>query len=911
MPRRKGKTSKKRAPTEALVDAFQEQIKNAIKNYSDVDYLGTSPLMNPALISSYLEAEGAVIDRAARGRALQRVLEKAVARLKPSGDSEYIDENAEQYYQILYTHLHKDRLGISNIAIHFQTQHYISERTYYRKLDEAIDALSRVLEDLLVDLPLLLERPPLVKNFVGRREELAYYQDMLTQEGMVIIEGLGGVGKSSLGAEMTRYIDMPIFWLTLRQGLTDNFDAVLAALARFLEKQGHGRLWRFLQIERQLEDPYPAHVKLNQLLNLLKQDDYMLCFDNVEVLIPARPEHQSILSLFGTLISERIPLILISRQRPALEIRTEYTMLTGLALSDTEQFLNQCNIHLSAELLKTLHYNTGGNPRLLELFVAWVEKHHENQGFDVNTPGVEEFIASMSSVKGVEDHLIHEVYNALTETERAVVQSISIFRRPIDAPSLQRRLEEAKIVPNVLNTLLTRYVIRVDQLGALYLHPVLGDLVRQRLTSNLHRELHTWAGGFYEERGDYLEAAYHYTEATNVKRAILLLVEHLDSIINRGQAQAAIDLLEKVDRHALPSPIQVALGEGIGRLYTLQGRYPEAQRRYEDILPLASEDAPTFAVLHRLIGNIHRGRGEYNKAIEYYRKGVLIFSSSLEAENSRFWERLGNAEAYQGRLDFALIDCQRALYEAHNALGLVYWRRGNYTEALSHYHQAAKVAEGIDDKMGRARILSNIGIIYRDQGKTAEAITNYKRSLAISTKLGAAIGNPIAHLNLGLCYNDIGEYDTAIAEYEHALSEFQNLGDAYGVALAYINLADVHKDQKEYEKAVTYAVKATQICTERGYEGDMPDALRILGEASLGLGNTQDALDYCQQALAQAEKIGSLNLEAYTHWSLARVYGIIGNADATVEHYDRAVAMFEELGCERELTEIQEERQDQ
>jgi hypothetical protein len=129
---------------------------------------------------------------------------------------------------------------------------------------------------------LMEETAPTVSHFIGRQAELAAYRTRLERDHFVIITGMAGMGKTTLGAKLARTVadsSDNIFWFTFDQVEKSTADALYWALASFLDSRGEPNLWTYLQGEIGAQKPLERMAKLNLLMASLASGDHVLCFE--------------------------------------------------------------------------------------------------------------------------------------------------------------------------------------------------------------------------------------------------------------------------------------------------------------------------------------------------------------------------------------------------------------------------------------------------------------------------------------------------------------------------------------------------------------------------------------------------------------------------------------------------------
>ena len=148
------------------------------------------------------------------------------------------------------------------------------------------------------------------------------------------------------------------------------------------------------------------------------------------------------------------------------------------------------------------------------------------------------------------------------------------------------------------------------------------------------------------------------------------------------------------------------------------------------------------------LGLAYDNKGDYDKAIEYYKKALKIILRKLGSEHPNV-----------------------AIY--YNNLGFAYREKGDYDKAIEYFQKALKI--GLR-KLGSehpnvAFYYNNLGKTYNNKGDYDKAIEYLQKALKIGLrKLGSEHPNvAITYNNLGLAYDNKGDNDKAIEYYKKAL----------------------------------------------------------------------------------------------------------------------------------------------
>ena len=333
-------------------------------------------------------------------------------------------------------------------------------------------------------------------------------------------------------------------------------------------------------------------------MSILQQDlaavQPWLCLDNIEIFAATDAAFWSLLE--AALSVPGITMLLMSRQRPALKHLGDYPLLTGLAPDEVKLLVRQHSLTLDAAQVADLTTYTGGNPRLLELSLAYLRSH-------LCRTARQDFTAVLGQLAGlpsVAHYLVTETLDALSEREHAAAQLLTLARRPLDGFALRDPpeawpLENINVTADDFAGLEKRGLIHVD-LGAQWtLTPLLSDYLKQRPPTR-HAAFHNILAQLYTLQGDTLETAYHQAQSGQMDAAVNHLAGDWDALLRRGQAAAMLTVLQvgtpdKTDVQQVWRDLKTAL-------LRLLGQYAAADAVAAEMEPTAASDIARAHALH-------------------------------------------------------------------------------------------------------------------------------------------------------------------------------------------------------------------------------------------------------------------------------------------------------------------------
>ena len=230
------------------------------------------------------------------------------------------------------------------------------------------------------------------------------------------------------------------------------------------------------------------------------------------------------------------------------------------------------------------------------------------------------------------------------------------------------------------------------------------------------------------------------------------------------------------------------------------------------------------------------------------------------------------------------INYRKGLAVSFKYIGIGYYRRGQFVEAVSNYDQSLKAFEKIHDEDGQASILNNIGALFMDQGVDDRALEYLFKSLALSKKINKPLRILTALNNIGGVYfNKPGTHDQALPYFLEALPLSEKVGDEESVGTLTVNLGQYYAEKGNDSLALYYLNKSVKaFVTAYPYnelgklyakKGDFKTALKY-HETAYNIAKKQNVqLDMVQSLLGLADLYSKQNQDklAQSYFSQAEV----------------------------------------
>jgi tetratricopeptide (TPR) repeat protein len=634
------------------------------------------------------------------------------------------------------------------------------ELVRYLERRERLTELFEIGEELRPDIPWkdeVLDLPKLTvphnlpprSEFIGReKEKERIYEALASRYPLVSIDGIGGIGKTSLALEVayecldtSREAVAPdgkttfagFIWVTAKdRDLTLN--DLLNTIARTLDYTG---------IAQQ-----PIEEKRISIERLLREQPYLLLVDNLE-----------------TITDDEIRDFLLNMPEPSKALLTtrEQTMrqvwaisLKGLAKEEAVELIRNSGRRLSLEALTEardevilrLYRATGGAP----LAIKWAVGQIKQRGYSLDS-----VLAALHEARGdIFEDIFVRSWNVLTNSAQQVLMTMPLFttsasRKAIEAASDVTHFAMDEALGALVEMSLIEATDHISEekrrfsihpltrsfvTQQLSLAPQLARAMRRRLTNYFYDFVSTH-GGYWNMSGyakleldlpnivDIAKWAWD-TDLANVGLDIFIRAN--DFFIIRGYWNEAMTLAQQAISVALEREDSFRTAQlkvwPISWIYRHRGNLEAAEANANWALSVFEEREDRHYIAHakRHLGRIAQERHLLDKAESLLREALEYFEESdAQREVLMTIGNLAEIILERGNANGAKALCLERLPEARTfddperlsailfVLGRVSYRSRDYERANMYWTQALNLARFADRADGIASCLVKLG----------------------------------------------------------------------------------------------------------------------------------------------------------------------------------------------------------
>lgn len=614
--------------------------------------------------------------------------------------------------------------------------------------------------------------PPVTINFIGREEEISKLQSNFEKYNTFIIQGVSGIGKSTLIANyMSQVKGFEIFWIDCET--VNNKEILFATIAKFLIQKFDDH-----SFEKCLQNG-DEKITYRTLIYSLNAHKICIVFDAFNnILENSFLEVLNILNQY--LQSSKVIItskLFLSNQKwinPTLNLS-----LKGLSFDAFQKMSKQyLNDDMNLEDLRKLFLLSGGHPYLLKIASSEINFQSTKRFFsNFKTRNQSEF----------EKYILLKVISDINEEERKVIQYALILDIPFQL-DIENYITDISFI-STLKSLQEKFIIEKLNNDSF----VVSDFLKPTLVNT------------------------YKTESTN--EYVYNVIDYLKSK-NNASVIELFSLVKLLLKAKLYSSAENEFSDLISKL--MKDGYFNLTASFINQLLDFDNVAKSWQVALYVLGRVYRMQQEYEKALKIYNEGIIIASDSFLHSNFLFEK----ASMLSYLSDIKEIDEYReaatSIYETLSksqnsttsvqskvALARLLTKKNLPTKAILTINDIIENNNITDfDPYVRAQIWHCLGDAYRKKNEYKKAFESFDISIdyykeAIE-KNGMNVFEGLYHLYLGYgqTYSDGKDYISAaemfginvslaenfglINKYEQALSDYAYhlvLSEQFGLAI--------------------------------------------------------------------------------------------------------------------------------
>ena len=689
--------------------------------------------------------------------------------------------------------------------------------------------------------------PPKRRSGLLRRPRLVDFLHEHLNKKLILISAAPGYGKTSLLVDFLQDTELPACWYALDASDDDPWTFLEHLVVSVTEKFPQLKAGALSSLSSKQFVGHSAQTVLRVLVNEIQEkipDYFIIVLDDYQH-ADGSPQIRELITWFLDHQPDNCCIVLSTRNMPELPFSKVIARqeIAGLGSDDLaftpeeiQAYLSQNhNLNIPLEEAKQLAIESEGwiTGILLSTHTLW-------KGL------LRSIIAAKGKDTQVFGYLAQEVFSDQPDEIQRFLKASSILKvmRPAfcdamlgiqNSAELLEWLEKANLFVTSVPSPETAY-----RYHALFQEFLLAQFEGDSFSER--QALHHRAARLFEQEEAWEEALSHYLTANANPEAIRVLHRIIDPTFGAGRLVTLARWIDSLDPDAFASDAQLLVMRG--RIFVETGDLDRGLALYQRAreLYLSANDLPSEAGVRVREAFAHRLQGDYVEAktlcqnVIALNQEIPIHITSL-AEASRI---LGECHHLAGQLAKAKLVFRRSLQLYEEAgdlyytatllqnLGTTARRMGNPLEAEGHYTRALKILEGLDNRWRIAEIKNNIGVGYYYRGEYEQALKILQQALSDAREVGHVRTEALILASLGDVSFDRGDLRQAQHLYEASLAGARESRDSFLEVYALIALTNLYRLDQAWEQAHSLLYEADRLskAADSGYARGLVELCR-------------------------------------------------------------------------------------
>lgn len=245
------------------------------------------------------------------------------------------------------------------------------------------------------------------------------------------------------------------------------------------------------------------------------------------------------------------------------------------------------------------------------------------------------------------------------------------------------------------------------------------------------------------------------------------------------------------------------------------------------------------------------------------------------------------------------IKYKHGLSLALKNMGIGYYMKGDYINAVKTWQHALDEYQLMGDKTGVANMLSNQGAVYFNQGDDVKSLELHLKSLKMSEALGDTLRILTSLTNIGAVYlNKPATYQKALDYFLRSYKLSLAINDKYSIGTATANLGETYYKMGDDKTALFYLNKSV-----KRYAGteDLPYSLNYMGRVYTRQGEFDKAISTHKEAFDIAHKLDTKLDITQSLVGLAQAFYASGAIKSSIDTYNQSLEYGASLNAVTEI----------
>ena len=250
------------------------------------------------------------------------------------------------------------------------------------------------------------------------------------------------------------------------------------------------------------------------------------------------------------------------------------------------------------------------------------------------------------------------------------------------------------------------------------------------------------------------------------------------------------------------------------------------------------------------------------------------------------------------------IGSAQDLYMNYNNLGMVYARKGSYTEAIKVNFAALHVIDSLELDVKTGSIFGVIGVIYQNMEQYENSYLYYRKAILADSLSGDDMGVITWEINWAIALQNEDKYLESKEVYLSSLIKARKKEYTRLEANVMCNLGSLLKEFDQPDSAAHYFKMGYDLADSVNATNLVGFSLRSLGQIYLESGDAEKAKPYIVESRKLAYQIDDVAAIRDAHGTISDYYELINQTDSAYHHYKLYTFYKDSILGESKLLEI-------
>jgi HTH-type transcriptional regulator, quorum sensing regulator NprR len=330
----------------------------------------------------------------------------------------------------------------------------------------------------------------------------------------------------------------------------------------------------------------------------------------------------------------------------------------------------------------------------------------------------------------------------------------------------------------------------------------------------------------------------------------------------------AIPMLEELEENPSPHVSSIDVAYDLAECYMNIGEYAQATERFESVLDsaMARNDMSISLLVLNQLGELSYKEKNYPIAIHYWKKA---------------YETIKKGQTTELYLHAKVV----------KNLGAVYYKLGEFAEALSYYSEADQLLDGSNQFKQIGDIYLQLGFTYREMGEFEKAAEYSQYALSIFESLNHMKLTIDVKAKYGIVSGETGNIQEAVKVLEGCMTDYREIGCDLEIGQLHSDLARILIQGGQHDQAYQHCQSALTFFPEE--DADHAHVYRMYGQIHHAKGNLADAITSLQKAV-------EVYKEQQMFGELVKSYSILGDIFKEKGDFKEAMECLENMNAAME-----------